>query len=161
MKKVITLLFVIGVGASSYAQSRTIDRAKEVITKEPRNTTGSYPNDRRVGETEYPNSNSRDAEVNDVNRRYDAKIQAVRANPILSSEEKEKRIRDLEYERAQKIREINNRYYGNNNTYSKNKSQGKNKAYGKSNNGKHLGWEKGKGNPHKTGGYVKQKNKNK
>jgi hypothetical protein len=165
MKHIITLLFGLGAVASSFAQSRTTDRAKEVITKQPR-TTGSYPNDRRVGDetsTRYPTSTSREAEISQINRRYDAKIQAVRANPILSAEAKERRIHELEYERAQKIREINNRYSGSDdNTYSKNKNKGQGKGYGKNNNpGKHLGWEKGKGNPHRTGGAVKGKSKNK
>ena len=163
MKHILNLLIAFGAFATSFAQSRTTERAKEVITKQPRNT-GSYPNDRRVEDgtsSRYPTtSTSREAEINDINRRYDAKIQAVRANPILSAEAKETRIRELEYERAQKIREINNRYRGNDGTYSKNKNKDKNKSY-KTNNGKHLGWEKGKGNPHRTGGTVKGKNKNK
>jgi hypothetical protein len=162
MKKIITLLLMFGGFATSYAQSRTIDKAKEVITKEPRNTT-SNPNDRKVyGESDsrYPsNSTSRQAEINEVNRTYDAKIQAVRANPLLSAAEKERRIRDLEYERAQRIREINNRYYSNSGTSGTN-SKNKNKAY-KTNNGKHLGWEKGKGNPHRTGATVKDNGKGK
>jgi hypothetical protein len=165
MKKIITLLLMFGAFATSHAQSRTIDKAKEVITKEPRNTT-SNPNDRKVyGESDsrYPsNSTSRQAEINEVNRTYDAKIQAIKVNPLISASEKERRIRDLEYERAQRIREINNRYYSNSSTHSKNKN--KNKAY-KTNNGKHLGWEKGKGNPHRTGATVgdngKGKGKNK
>lgn len=155
MKKIIILLVMFGAFATSYAQSRTIDKAKEVITKEPRNTT-SNPNDRKVyGESDsrYPtNSTSKQAEIDEVNRTYDAKIKTVKVNPLLSTAEKERRIRDLEYERAQRIREINNRYYGNNNTSSKKNGKG----YGKYNNpGKHLGWEKGKGNPHRTGGTVK------
>jgi hypothetical protein len=151
MKKIITLLFMSGAFVTSFAQSRTIDKAKEVITKEPRTTT----NDRKVygeSDTRYPtNSTSRQAEIDEINRTYDAKIKAVRVNPLISAAEKERRIRDLEYERAQRIREINNRYYGNTGTSGKNN---KNKAY-KTNNGKHLGWEKGKGNPHRTGGPVK------
>lgn len=158
MKKLITLVFIIGSFSASFAQSRTIDRAKEVITKEPKSTSTSYPDNRTVGtDNRYPNSTSREAEIGEINRRYDAKIQAVRVNPILSAEEKERRIRDLEYQRAQQIREINNRYYGNNSGYSKNKN--KNKDYKKDNPGKHLGWEKGKGNPHKSGNYAKGKNK--
>lgn len=166
MKNILSLLLAVFAFATSFAQSRTTERAKEVITKQPRNTgTTSYPNDRRVGDetaTRYPGSGTREAEINEINRRYDAKIQAVRANPILSAEQRERKIRELEYERAQAIREVNNRYYGNDNTYSKNKDK-KGKGYGKYNNpGKHLGWEKGKGNPHRTGGTaVKGKGKNK
>lgn len=157
MKKIITLVIAFGAFASSFAQSRTIDKAKEVITKEPRTT---YPNERRVGDetsTRYPTSSTnREAEISDINKYYDSKIRAVRANPIFSAAEKERRIRELEYERAQKIREINNRYYGTNNTSKAGKK------YGKTNNGKHLGWEKGKGNPHRSdGGNARGKNKNK
>ena len=153
MKKIITLLLMFGAFATSFAQSRTIDKAKEVIKKEPRNTT-SYPNDRKVygdNDSRYPSSSaSRQTEIDQANRDYDAKIAAVRNNPFLSASQKEQRIRDLEYERAQRIREINNRYYGNNNTTHSKKNG---KGYGKDNNpGKHLGWEKGKGNPHRTGG---------
>lgn len=162
MKKIITLLITFGAFAVSFAQSRTIDKAKEVITKEPRTTTGTYPNDKKNDDdhaSRYPTSSSRDAEINDINRHYESKMDAVRKNPLLSSDQKEKRIRELEYERAQKVREINRRYYGND---GKNKGNGKNKAYRKKDNsGKHLGWEKGRGNPHRTGGTVKGKNKNK
>ena len=160
MKKLITLVFIIGGFTTGFAQSTTIDRAKEVITKERTNTSGSYPDNRRVStDDRYPNSTSREAEISEINKRYDAKIQAVRVNPILSAEEKERRIKNLEYERAQQIREINNRYYGGND-YSKNKNKAQGKAYGKKDNpGKHLGWEKGKGNPHNSGNYAKGKNK--
>src|SRR5215204_3502797 len=127
MKKIITVLITFGAFATSFAQSRTTDKAKEIITKEPRNTTGTYPNDKRVGDdnaSRYPTSSSREAEINDINRHYESKIEAVRRNPILSSEEKERRIRELEYERAQKVREINRRYSGSDKTYSKNKTNG-------------------------------------
>ena len=164
MKKIFTLSFMCGAFATCLAQSTTIDKAKEIITKEPRTTTGTYPNDKRVEEenaSRYPTSASRESEINDINRYYNSKIEAVRRNPLLSAEEKERRIRDLQYERAQKVREINKRYSGNN-PYSKNKNKGKNKSYDKKDNpGKHLGWEKGKGNPHGANGTAKGKDKNK
>ena len=156
MKKLIILIVIIASTVTSFSQSRTIEKAKEVITKEP---TNNYPDNRRVSTDNYPAAGSREAEINEINRRYDAKIQAVRVNPVLSAEEKERRIKDLEYERAQQVRQINNRYYSNNDrTKNKNKSTGK--AYRKKDNpGKHLGWEKGKGNPHKNGNFAKGKNK--
>ena len=62
-------------------------------------------------------------------------------------------IRQLEQERASKIRQINQNTGG---VYTKKKNKDYDddygRGYGKSNNGKHLGWEKGKGNPHKNGG---------
>lgn len=158
MKKLIILIVITASTISSFGQSRTIDKAKEVITKEPTNSP-NYPDNRRVGTDNYPTAGSREAEISEINRRYDAKIQAVRANPLLSAEEKERRIRDLEYERAQQVRQVNNRYYGNN-SGSKNKNKTQGKAFNKKDNpGKHLGWEKGKGNPHRSGNYTKGKNK--
>jgi hypothetical protein len=161
MKKLIILGLILTSFATSFAQSSTIDKAKEVITKQPKNNPETYPDNRRVSTENYPTSGSREAEISEINRQYEAKIQAVRVNPILSAEEKERRIKALEYERAQKVRQVNNRYYGSDD-YSKKQNKAKGKAYGKDNNpGKRLGWEKGKGNPHRSENYSKGKNKNK
>ena len=104
----------------------------------------SYPNN-------YPNG-SKQAQIDRVNREYNAKIQSIRNNPYLSRAEKDRAFRQLENDRANKFRQINGQY-GN---YSKKK--GKNYHYDNDehhDNGKHLGWEKGKGNPHKNGGKHK------
>lgn len=94
----------------------------------------------------------RQAEIEQVNREYDAKIASIRNNPTLTQEEKDRAIARLERDRARKIREIRNEGRDNDDDdYNDNKKNKKNKKT-KSNNGKHLGWEKGVGNPHKNGG---------
>jgi transcription termination factor Rho len=144
MKKILTLLIAFGSVASLNAQSRKIEETKRVIN--------GQTDDRRVEDqrgTRYPDGRSgtsRQEEIDQINREYDRKIDAVNANPILSRAEKDRRIREIEAQRDRRLRSIDGGRYENDRT-SNNK---KNKNY-KGNNGKHLGWEKGRGNPHRTG----------
>lgn len=162
MKKITTLLLAIGSFIAVNAQTSK-EEARRVILGEPKDapkTTPTTQNPRDVilgggnnggnHPTSYPGnypSGSREAQINQINREYDAKIQSIRNNRYLSQAEKDRAIRQLESDRARKIRELNNHYYGKNDRDKAYKSK-KNKG----NNGKHLGWEKGKGNPHKNGG---------
>jgi len=164
MKKITTLLLAIGSFVAVNAQTSK-EEARRVILGEskdaPKTTPTQNPRDVILGggnggnnPTSYPGnypSGSREAQINQVNREYNAKIQSIRNNRYLTQAEKDRAIRQLESDRARKIREINNRYNSNDrdNAYKYKKNKG--------NNGKHLGWEKGKGNPHKNGGKVKGK----
>src|SRR5215203_839470 len=155
MKQLITLLIAAAAFVSVHAQSSK-DEARKVILGQEKGGSSTSRNDRDIilgggNETNYPNSypnnypnGSRQAEVDQVNREYDAKIRSIQNNRTLSQAEKDRMIRQLEQDRASRIRRINQ-----NEDYSYGK---KGKDYEKSNNGKHLGWEKGKGNPHKNGG---------
>ncbi len=99
----------------------------------------------------YP-TGTREQNVDQVNRDYDAKVQSIRNNPYLSSAEKERAIRQLNNDRARRIKEINN---GNEERrYEKRKDRDNDKRYERHDNGKHKGWEKGKGNKKK---YKKHK----
>lgn len=100
--------------------------------------------DNRDNRSPYPDGASRDAQIEKINREYDSRISSIRNHPHLSFEEKERRIRQLEAQRERRIRNI----YNDNRGYDDDDDYKKNKKY-KQNNGKHLGWEKGKGNPHK------------
>jgi hypothetical protein len=164
MKKIITLVLAVACFATVNAQTSK-EEARRVILGESKGSTKNTPtqNPRDVilgggnggnNPSSYPGNypgGSREAQIDQVNREYNAKIQSVRNNPYLSQAEKDRAIRQLENDRAKKIREINNRYYGKDkdNAYKYKKNKG--------NNGKHLGWEKGKGNPHKNGGSPKGK----
>jgi hypothetical protein len=157
MKKLITLLFAAGAFIAAHAQTPR-DEARRVILGQEKGDNSTSRNGRDVilgggNETAYPNnypSGSRQAEIDRVNRDYDAKIRSIRSNNRLSSEEKARMVRQLEQDRARKIRQINQSDgYGKK---GKKYDGGNGKRYSKSNNGKHLGWEKGKGNPHKNGG---------
>ena len=155
MKKLITLLIAAGAFVSVNAQTSK-DEARRVILGQEKGGSSTSRNDRDIilgggNETNYPNSypdnypnGSRQAQVDQVNREYDAKIRSIQNNRTLTQDEKDRMIRQLEQDRARRIRQINQ-----NDDYAYGK---KGKDYEKSNNGKHLGWEKGKGNPHKNGG---------
>ncbi|HVG41131.1 MAG TPA: hypothetical protein VM888_05920, partial [Chitinophagaceae bacterium] len=157
MKKIITLLVSFGAFTTLFAQdTRDMEEAKRVILGAPRKTTSPTQNpkdvvlggDRRVYDESgrrypdtYPNGSSRDAEINNINREYDAKIYSIRNNRYLSAAEKERTIRQLEMDRARAIKQVNSGYdrrYENDRNYKYNKGK-KNKG----NNGNHYGWEKG------------------
>lgn len=153
MKKMITLLIAAGAFVAVNAQS-TRDEARKVILGQEKNK-GTSTRDRDVvlgrdNRNDYPNyPNSGNSGVDQINREYDAKIWSIRNNNSISADEKARIIRQLEKERAQKIRSAN-RSYGKN--YGK-----KNKRYGdddddryKNNRGKQKGWPKGKGNKHRA-----------
>lgn len=160
MKKLITLLIASGAFAALHAQTSK-DEARRVVLGQNKKTSAPSGQGRDVilgrgngNNYPYPNTNpnnypvgSRQARIDQVNREYDAKIWSIRNNNSLTPAEKERMIRQLEQDRARRIREINQSGgYGD-------RDEGKGKGYGKNNNpGRHLGWEKGKGNPHKYGG---------
>jgi hypothetical protein len=155
MKKLIILLIAASALVSVQAQTSK-DEARKVILGQEKGGSSTSRTDRDIilgggNETNYPNSypnsypnDSRQAQVDQVNREYDAKIRSIQNNRTLTQAEKNKMIRQLEQDRARRIRQLdrNDDYH-----YAK-----KDKDDEKGNNGKHLGWEKGKGNPHKNGG---------
>jgi hypothetical protein len=186
MKKIITLFFCLGAVTAAFAQTAEQDEARRVILsgggakKTDQDTRNSRDvilgGERRVYDEDdrrtsypypgnYPTSGSRQSQVDQVNRDYDAKIRSIRNNRELSSAEKDRIIRDLNNDRSRVIRQINGRYESNNRRYDDDRDRRyddddrKDKKY-KSNNGNHYGWEKGKGNPHKSGNS-KGKNKGK
>lgn len=163
MKKITTLLLAIGSFIAVHAQTSKEEARRVILGQpkdEPKNTPSQSPRDVILGggnnggnnPSSYPGnypSGSKEAQINQINREYDAKVQSIRNNPHLTQAEKDRTIRQLESDRARKIREINKRYYGSD------RDKDYRYAKKKGNNGKHLGWEKGKGNPHKHGGKHK------
>jgi hypothetical protein len=150
MKKIVTLIIAATTIATVHAQTSR-DEARKVILGQPKNNGSSQGgrdvilgggNNRNDYPT-YPSSNgsygSKQSQIDQVNREYDAKIYSIRANNSLSQSEKERMIRQLEKDRTQRIRQINQQYR-NNDSY--NKKGKKNKE--RHDNGKHKGWTKGK-----------------
>ena len=145
MKKIITLLIAAGTFVTLHAQTSK-EEARRVVLGEPKNGTSTPSRSGRDvvlgGDNTRTNPNnrnypygSREAQSEQINREYDAKINSIRNNVYLSQSEKQKMIAQLEKDRAKKLRELNNNYKG--------------KKYDDEDhhdNGKHKGWEKGKGN---------------
>ena len=168
MKKIITLLFAVAAIGSVQAQTSREEARKVVLggSKGTTTTTGTEPRkdgprDVVLGPGTSTNSEaSRQAQIDEVNRDYDAKIYSIRNNPTLTQAEKEEAIARLERDRARKIRAIRNAgSVDENDNYKDVKKKNKKAKKSKSNNGNHYGWEKGKGNPHKNGGSPKDKKK--
>lgn len=166
MKKIFTLLFCIGASATLFAQTNSEQSRDIILGREPRQTDSRTSKDvilgkknRSVRNNEQTTSTSTSTrrQIDAVNREYEAKIQSIRNNRYLSAAEKDRAIRQLENDRNKRIRELKgtntNRRYNDRTPNNKSNKVKKNKG----NNGNHYGWEKGKGNPHKTG--IKMKNK--
>jgi hypothetical protein len=164
MKKIITLLVLFG--AYTAVSAQTTEDAKRVILGQKKGTQTSpsgdskdviFGGDRRVYDengNRYPTTGSNGSQIDQVNREYDRKIYSIRNNPDLSTAEKERIIRQLEAERARKIKAINRQYDDrrDDRRYDDDDDRNDGKKYGKNNNpGKKLGWEKGVGNPHRSG----------
>lgn len=168
MKKITTLLLATVAFVAAQAQTPRDDARRVVLKGGNGNTKGVPQSPRDViinggGTSTYPND-TRQAQIDQVNREYDAKIASIRNNPNLSQEEKDRAIRQLEKDRASRIRGIGGRegYEGSTKyKYKKNKKHDDDDDDDDDNNrkdnGRHLGWEKGKGNPHKNGGKQKDR----
>lgn len=154
MKKVFTLVFLSIITMAGFSQSDNgkIEKSKDVILGGDRKTKSGNGKDngtdvilgRRDNGGVYSGSD-RDTRVRDINREYDRKIYEVRNNRNLTSAEKERVIRRLEKERADRLRQVNGDYRNRDDRYGKDKDKDYKYKKEKSNNGKHKGWEKGKG----------------
>ena len=167
MKRILTLLIGLGAISATYAQTPQ-EEARRVILNggKDKKTDRDTRNSRDVvigGDRDiygnYP-AGSREAEIDRINRDYDARIESVRNDRRLSNEEKERAIRQLNNERARAIRQVNNDRRDRRDDDDRDREYKKDKKY-KSNNGNRYGWEKGKGNPHKNGGKPGNGNKGK
>jgi hypothetical protein len=165
MKQILTLFICLSIVGSAFAQTSG-EEAKRVILGRKKTDNGSNTgkdvvlggDNRTDGRNyptypSYPSGTSRNQQIDQVNREYDVKVQSVRNNPHLSQAEKDRAIRDLNADRARRIRAINRSFDSNND--DRDNENYKTKKKSKGGNGNHYGWEKGKGNPHKNGGKNK------
>ena len=153
MKQLFSLLVLFAFTATTYAQSNEekIERSRDVILGGDRRTSDADRSrdvilGRRTNDRGIDNSSS-----SEINREYDRKIRQVRNNPDLTRAEKERIIRRMEQERKDRLRHADNRRYDRDRNRDRDRDHrySKNKKV-KSNNGKHLGWEIGKGNQKKN-----------
>lgn len=167
MKTLLTLLLLISFSVT-YAQSSTTQKAKRVISGERRDYDPNNPNDSRdidIDRDRRTVYNDRDDRSSNksrerINREYDAKVRSIENNRTLSRSEKDRIIRGLESERSRRLGERNGDYRNNRNNdrrYAERSAENRryddrrynHKKGRKGNNGKHLGWQKVKGNPHR------------
>ena len=156
MKQLFTLLALFALTVTSYAQSNEekIERSRDIILgKDQRTTETDRSRDVILGRRSDDRGVYESRSSTEINREYDRKIREVRNNPDLTRAEKERIIKRMEQERRDRLRKINSRDRDYDRDRDRNRDRddryGKNKKV-KGNNGKHLGWEKGKGNQKKN-----------
>ena len=149
MKKIITLLVAVVTLTAAQAQTSK-EEARKVVLGDRRDSGNESTRGRDVvlgggnrdNKRTYPNGYPESTSENSINREYDNKIASIRNNPYLSGEEKERMIRQLEKDRAKRLKEVRK---GSKDRYDNDDDDDH-----KSNNGKHKGWTKGKGNQKKN-----------
>jgi hypothetical protein len=108
MKKVFALLFCIGTVTAVFAQKgRGRDASRDVILGQRNETVYNGNNGRYDG---YMTPRERDAQIAQINREYNWKIQSVKRDRYLRNAERKRQIRFLENERDARIRAVWQRY---------------------------------------------------
>lgn len=155
MKQLFSLLALFALTVTSYAQSNEekIERSRDIILGKDQRTETDRSRDVFLGRRSDDRGVFESRSSTEINREYDRKIRQVRNNPDLTRAEKERIIKRMEQERRDRLRKINSRDRDYDRDRDRDRDRddryGKNKKV-KGNNGKHLGWEKGKGNQKKN-----------
>jgi len=120
MKKIFTLIVSLGALTAVFAQSghQKYDR-ESAYEADPARTTvpGRTNKDTRFKDNTY-RLREKEEQIGQINREFDAKVNAVMYNRRLRSFEKNKQIRRLEKERAIAIRKVNDRFDDSRYTYN-------------------------------------------
>lgn len=124
MKRILTVLFLLGTVTSVFAQSGRNSSRDVVLGQENR---GGVYNDGRYGGygDGVFSARERDMMIQRINREYDSRIWAVKRDRYMRNGEKNRQIRFLERERREEIRRVNDRfersrYRGNNSRSGRN-----------------------------------------
>ena len=102
MKKIITLLFSLGVFVTSFAQ----------YNQGHNNRDDQYVYNQRdhYGKGNYSSVKEKNFQLARINREYDYKIQAIKNNRYLNRREKKAAIKNAEKERKAQIKIVNERF---------------------------------------------------
>ena len=112
MKRILTVLFMLGAVASVSAQSGRQSSRDVVLGQENRGgvyNDGRYNNDRY--DRRHITARERDLMIQRINREYESRIWSVKRDRYLRNSERNRQIRRLERERAEEIRLVNLRYH--------------------------------------------------
>jgi len=107
MKKILAVVFSLGLLSTAFAQG-SHQRDRDITYGKP---TNPVYNDNKYGRNDgYFSAREKDAQISRINREFDYKIMAIKRNRYMRNAEKNREIRQLERERAQEIRELNQRF---------------------------------------------------
>ena len=128
MKKILALFVALGAMTAVFAQNgRSRNESRDVILGKDDNRTvyedrrdesryGNRDNDRYDNrDKDRYNRNELENRIERINREFDWKIESVKRDRNLKNGEKKRRVRTLENERDDRIREARQRFYGDRN----------------------------------------------
>lgn len=125
MKKIITLLFCVGVFSTSFAQyNHQMNDERIFRTENGRNDQyvnssngdqnyGRDNRDWRYRGNENNYVNARDFQIQKINGDFDARINAIQCDRYMRRREKREAIRSAEFERSNQIQMVNARFSNN------------------------------------------------
>ncbi|MFN8305374.1 MAG: hypothetical protein U0T79_01250 [Ferruginibacter sp.] len=121
MKKISTLVTILMMSATSFAQYDTKDdwNTKDNEDHYTLNSKNDFDKfDNRFRSTYYFSARERDMQIYEINRKYDYKIRSVQSRVFMSRFEKMRNIRQLEQDRECAIKEIWSKFYDRRNMFN-------------------------------------------
>lgn len=106
MKKILAVVFSLGLLSTAFAQGG-YQKDRDMAYGKPTNPVNNDKYGRNDG---YFSAREKDAQIARINREFDYKIMAIKRNRYMRNGEKNRQIRQLERERTQEIRELNQRF---------------------------------------------------
>jgi len=106
MKKILAVVFSLGLLSTAFAQGGR-QRDRDIDYGKP---TNPVYNDKYGRNDGYFSAREKDAQLVRINREFDYKIMAIKRNRHMRNAEKNREIRQLERQRTQEIRELNQRF---------------------------------------------------
>ncbi len=106
MKKILAVVFSLGLLSTAFAQGG-YQKDRDIAYGKP---TSPVYNDKYGRNDGNFSARERGAQIARINREFDYKVMAVKRNRYMRNAEKNRQIRQLERERTQEIRELNQRF---------------------------------------------------
>ena len=106
MKKILAVVFSLGLLSTAFAQGGH-QRDRDMTYGKP---TNPVYNDIYCRNDGYSSASENDAKIASINLEFDYKIMAIQRNRYMRNAQKNRQIRQLERERMQEIRDLNQRF---------------------------------------------------
>jgi hypothetical protein len=130
MKKLFLFILAAGALTTTFAQSRhDQDYAKERIPGSSNSRNAYGENNRRYDDRDEYNRRERAAQIERINRVYNARIYELKNSRWLRGSEKRRQVRALEAQRTAEIRRTANRYNNRNMDYYHDRYAKNNRRY--------------------------------
>lgn len=121
MKRIITLLFAAALAVPALAQNgfpkdKGFNNGKDVVFNDGPGNNGYGKND-KFSDFYYFSKQEKDYQIMKINREYDQKISSVKNKFFMNRYKKEMMIRQLEDQRRDEIRRVNEKFFSKKNRW--------------------------------------------